>query len=86
MINEIENLKTQVVKNENTIVELNTFVRNLVSLYENKKEPVLKTLQNEEIKNKEKVKINIKCRYWNKGYCRSKSLCLYLHPKVLCEK
>ena len=40
LINEIENLKLQQIKNENEIVELHTFTRNLVSFYENKNKPV----------------------------------------------
>ena len=32
-----------------------------------------------------KVNISAKCHYYNKGYCRSKSSCNFLHPTVLCE-
>ena len=81
LINEIESLKIRQIKNENEIVELHTFTRNLVSFYESKNKPVNR--KNDE--SVESVQNKRRCHYWNDGYCRSKSSCLYLHPKTLCE-
>ena len=61
LINEIESLKIQQTKNDENIYELNAFIRNLVSFYENKREPVLvldkkeKHEKMESIKNDEKI-------------------------------
>ena len=48
----------------------------------------LKSIQNKDkvvSEDNDKVKSSAKCYYYNKGYCRSKSSCYFLHPTVLCE-
>ena len=56
-------LKFQQKVHENYVLELNDFVRNLISFYENKREPFHNNKEKEETKDKQKVKNTIKCRY-----------------------
>ena len=83
---EIDQLKFQQKVHENYVLELNDFIRNLISFYENKREPFYNNKEKEETKDKQKVKNTIKCRYYNKGFCRSKSSCSFFHPTDLCEQ
>ena len=55
---------------------------NVESIRETVKE---ESAPNQTTKSEENIKIFQKCRYWNSGYCRSKSLCVYLHPKDHCK-
>ena len=71
-------------------MELNTYIVNLLnqSFYQNKVDILEKKLHNkkEDTKTKEHVKSETKCHFYNKGYCRSKALCSFVHPKIHCDK
>ena len=61
---------------ENKIIELQSIIIDLKTIKES-------TLTN---KNEESIKILKKCRFYNVGYCRSKSSCSFSHPITLCKK
>ena len=70
---------------------MNCYIQNIQSFYQNKIEILEKKLYNNKVKIKTKEEshksenTSTKCRYWNSGYCRSKSDCTFNHPKEKCE-
>ena len=95
---EIEALKAKQIKNENDILEMNCYIQNIQSFYQNKIEILEKKLYNKEsikskdqketytklTENKNKKTIR-KCWFYNKGYCRSKTNCQFSHPQTFCK-
>ena len=90
VFNQIDLLKIEQHKNESKIVELNNVIEYLLACYKaleeakqsHKSDLNKKTKQS---KNIEKEHVMKKCRYFNAGYCRSKSSCTFLHPTTLCK-
>ena len=48
-------------------------------------EIVEKTLQNDDVSNKKKVKKAKKCNFFNRGYCSKGEACEFQHPGDVCE-
>ena len=86
LISEIESLKEKIARNEKEVDELSQFLQNVISFYETKlNQPSME--KDSEAKMKQlKKKENTKCRYYNRGYCRSKSKCSFFHPQDICEE
>ena len=47
---------------------------------------ILKSLTNEELKISERINTKIKCKFYNRGYCREKSECKFSHLNEICQQ
>ena len=75
----IDDLKLQLEAEKNKVNDLNEIILN--------KDQLIKSLEddtNTDRRDKEGHK-QYKCRYWNRGFCREGSKCLYVHPSKDCK-
>ena len=47
---------------------------------------ILKSLTNEELKISDRINTKIKCKFYNRGYCREKSECKFSHLNEICQQ
>ena len=83
---EIERLKIDLETERKKVKLLEDIIKNQknnIDILKEKKEEE----DNEQPKDKEgcHAKGNKRCRYWNRGFCREKSSCLFTHVKEDCE-
>ena len=87
LVSQIDELKNQHIKSENKITELNNDVTTLYSIIKKLNDKVnhnknsINASDEQSKENTESTKI---CSFFNRGYCRSKSSCLFIHPKKHC--
>ena len=71
-----------IVANSDAIKNIKSEVKNIK---QNKKDNEKTYTKLEKITSNDQVK-GIKCKYNNRGYCRNKQQCKYLHSNIVCEK
>ena len=76
LANEIENLATKYNLIHGSLLQLTNYVIHL--------EKKVVALENE--KNKNSSKLNTKCKFSDKGFCKKRQDCLYQHPQLICQK
>ena len=83
---DIELMKKVKDENEDAIKSLESKIEELDNEIQ-KRNKEFQNLNQHKIKENEKQLENqqIVCRYYNKGYCRRKSWCRYIHPENVCK-
>ena len=76
LANEIENLTSKYNLIHGSLLQLTNYVIHL--------EKKVVALENE--KNKNSSKLNTKCKFSDKGFCKKRQDCLYQHPQLICQK
>ena len=94
MVMQIEDLKEQQKRTIDKITDLNKQLnKDVLDLYQiiqkltkNHKKSSENVFEKKVTKeSEEEIRTNKKCRFYNVGYCRSKSNCSFLHPTTFCK-
>ena len=81
---ELDNMKQYIEDLKEEIEEEKAKVKNLNEVV-NKQKQIIETLQRKSEGNTSKVKSRIKCRYWNRGFCKEGDNCTFYHHEEDCE-